>query len=95
MKQNRKTRTGRVVSNKMDKTVVVEVEALKRHPLYRRTVRHKTRFKAHDETNASQIGDNVVITETRPLSKDKRWRVSQILRREELPELPAEMEIVE
>lgn len=95
MKQNRKTRVGQVVSNKMDKTVVVEVETLKRHPLYRRTVHHKSRFKAHDEANACQIGDNVIITETRPLSKDKRWRVSQIVRREEIVEIPEEIETVE
>lgn len=77
----RKTRTGRVVSDKMDKTVVVAVETLVRHPLYQRTVRQTKKFKAHDEDNSCRIGDKVKIMETRPLSKDKRWRVVDILER--------------
>lgn len=77
----RKIRVGRVVSDKMDKTVVVVVETLVRHPLYQRTVRHTRKFKAHDEQNACRVGDRVRIMETRPLSKDKRWRVVEILER--------------
>ncbi|BAF58510.1 MAG: 30S ribosomal protein S17 [Pelotomaculum sp.] len=77
----RKTLTGRVVSNKMDKTVVVAVETLVRHPLYQRTIRRTKKFKAHDEENACRIGDKVKMMETRPLSKEKRWRVVEILER--------------
>ncbi|MFZ5596997.1 MAG: 30S ribosomal protein S17 [Bacillota bacterium] len=77
----RKTRTGYVVSNKMDKTVVVTVETLVRHPLYQRTFRRTKKFKAHDENNSCLIGDKVKIMETRPLSRDKRWRVVEILER--------------
>ena len=79
MEERRQTRVGRVISNKMDKTVVVAVELTKRHPLYRRTIRRLRKFKAHDEANAAQIGDLVRIVETRPLSKEKRWRVAEIL----------------
>ncbi|GBF31898.1 SSU ribosomal protein S17p [Desulfocucumis palustris] len=79
----RKTRTGHVVSDKMDKTVVVAVETLVRHPLYQRTVRQTKKFKAHDEENSCRIGDKVRIMETRPLSKDKRWRIVEILERAE------------
>lgn len=77
----RKVRTGRVVSDKMDKTVVVAVETLVRHPLYQRTVRQTKKFKAHDEENTCRAGDKVKIMETRPLSKDKRWRVVEVLER--------------
>lgn len=77
----RKVRTGRVVSDKMDKTVVVAVETLVRHPLYQRTVRQTKKFKAHDEENTCRAGDKVKIMETRPLSKDKRWRVIEVLER--------------
>jgi small subunit ribosomal protein S17 len=77
----RKVYHGRVVSDKMDKTVVVAVENLVRHPLYGRTMRRTTRFKAHDEANDAHIGDTVEITECRPLSKDKRFRVSRIVER--------------
>ena len=77
----RKVRTGKVVSNKMDKTVVVLAESLRTHPLYKKVVRHTAKFKAHDEANACGIGDIVKIVETRPLSKDKRWRVVEILRK--------------
>jgi len=79
LEERRQTRVGRVISNKMDKTVVVAVELTKRHPLYRRTIRRLRKFKAHDEANAAQIGDLVRIVETRPLSKEKRWRVAEIL----------------
>lgn len=77
----RKVREGLVVSDKMDKTVVVAVERLKRHPLYGRVQRVTKRFKAHDETNDCKVGDRVRIMETRPLSKDKNWRVLSIVER--------------
>ena len=77
----RQQRTGRVVSNKMQKTIVVAVESLKKHPLYKRTYKSTTKFKAHDEHNDALIGDTVRIEETRPLSKDKRWRLVEILNR--------------
>ena len=83
MPGNVKLKTGRVVSTKMQKTVVVAVEALKPHPLYKRTVRKTARFKAHDEHNDCREGDVVRIAETRPLSKEKRWRVVEILRHDE------------
>ena len=75
----RKTRTGTVVSDKMDKTVVVAVIDSVRHPLYKKIVKRTVKFKAHDETNSCGVGDKVVIMETRPLSKDKRWRVAEII----------------
>ena len=77
--KKRKTKIGRVLSNRMQKTVVVEVEYFIPHRLYTKRVRHLSRFKAHDEENACKIGDKVLIEETRPLSKDKRWRVAQVL----------------
>lgn len=77
----RKVRTGRVVSDKMDKTVVVVVETMVRHPLYQRIVRRTTKFKAHDEENTCRAGDKVKIMETRPISRDKRWRVVEVLER--------------
>lgn len=77
----RQQKTGRVVSNKMDKTIVVAVETLKRHPLYKRTYKATTRFKAHDEHNEALPGDMVRIEETRPISKDKRWRLVEITKR--------------
>ncbi|MFZ5641739.1 MAG: 30S ribosomal protein S17 [Bacillota bacterium] len=79
----RKTQIGKVVSDKMDKTVVVAVETLVRHPLYGKTVKRTKKFKAHDEQNSCRSGDKVRLMETRPLSKDKRWRVVEILEREE------------
>ena len=75
----RKTRTGMVVSDKMDKTVVVAVIDNVRHPLYKMIVKRTVKFKAHDEQNACGIGDTVMIMETRPISKDKRWRVVEII----------------
>lgn len=75
----RKTRTGRVVSDKMDKTVVVAIEDNVKHPLYGKIVKKTVRMKAHDEENACHVGDRVLIMETRPLSKDKRWRVVEIV----------------
>jgi small subunit ribosomal protein S17 len=75
----RKTRTGRVISDKMDKTIVVAVETKVRHPLYGKTVNRTTKFKAHDENNEARNNDRVLIMETRPLSKDKRWRLVEIV----------------
>ncbi len=72
--------TGRVVSDKMDKTVVVAVESVHQHPLYKHTIRTTKRYKAHDEDNACKQGDTVRLVESRPLSKDKRWRVIEIMR---------------
>jgi small subunit ribosomal protein S17 len=77
----RKTKVGRVVSDKMDKTIVVSVERLSRHPLYKRVIRLTTRFKAHDEANEAHLGDTVLIEESRPLSATKRWRLVQIVAR--------------
>jgi small subunit ribosomal protein S17 len=76
---NKRQVNGVVVSNKMDKTVVVQVERLVKHPLYKKYIRRRNKFMAHDTDNACQIGDRVEITESRPLSKTKRWRVSRIL----------------
>jgi small subunit ribosomal protein S17 len=70
---------GTIVSNKMDKTVVVQVERLVKHSLYKKYIRRRNRYMAHDDDNACQIGDRVLITESRPLSKVKRWRVSRII----------------
>ena len=80
----RKVREGLVVSDKMDKTVVVAVETKKVHPLYKKAVRVTKRYKAHDQTNACKIGDKVKIVETRPLSKEKSWRVTEIMPRKEV-----------
>jgi small subunit ribosomal protein S17 len=77
----RKTKVGRVVSDKMDKTIVVSVERLTRHRLYKRVIRLTTRFKAHDETNDAHIGDTVLIEESRPLSATKRWRLIEVVQR--------------
>ena len=77
----RKTKSGRVVSDKMDKTIVVSVERLARHRLYKRVIRLTTRFKAHDEANEARIGDTVLIEEARPLSATKRWRLIQVIQR--------------
>jgi small subunit ribosomal protein S17 len=85
-----KVRLGQVVSNRMDKTVVVEVSSPKRHPLYKKIMRRVARYKAHDEKNECQIGDKVKIVETRPLSRDKRWRVVEILVKGEVVEISPE-----
>jgi len=87
VEKKRKTMTGRVVSSKMDKTVVVQVETRRRHPLYKKTIRKTTNFKAHDENNECGLGDVVRILETRPLSKDKRWRVVEIKSKGEVAEI--------
>ncbi|HYF84681.1 MAG TPA: 30S ribosomal protein S17 [Clostridia bacterium] len=78
-RKNRKTRLGKVVSDKMDKTIVVAIETLVRHPLYGKSMKRTTKFKAHDENNECKMGDKVRIMETRPLSKDKRWRLVEII----------------
>jgi small subunit ribosomal protein S17 len=80
-RNDRKLRQGKVVSDKMEKTIVVAVESRVRHPLYGRTMRRTTKFKVHDETNECHLGDTVEIMETRPLSRDKRWRVNRVLER--------------
>ena len=76
---NRKTKTGRVVSDKMEKTIVVAVETKVRHPLYGKIMNRTTKFKAHDENNDAKVNDRVIIMETRPLSKDKRWRLAEVV----------------
>ena len=77
----RRTKVGRVASNKMNKTIVVEVESVVRHRLYGRTLRLTKRFKAHDADNRCEIGDTVIIAESRPISRDKHWVLQQIVRR--------------
>ena len=81
MNGKRKTKVGRVVSDKMDKTIVVSVERLARHRLYKRVIRLTTKFKAHDEANEAHVGDTVLIEESRPLSATKRWRLVEITAR--------------
>ena len=81
MQVKRKTKVGRVVSDKMDKTIVVSVERLARHRLYKRVIRLTTKFKAHDEANEARVGDRVLIEESRPLSATKRWRLIEIVQR--------------
>jgi small subunit ribosomal protein S17 len=87
----RKTKVGRVVSDKMDKTIVVSVERLARHRLYKRVIRLTTKFKAHDEANDARIGDTVLIEESRPLSATKRWRLVSVLHRGGDQALPGEL----
>ena len=82
-----KVRVGQVISNKMEKTVVVGVEVAKKHPLYHKTIKKTVRYKAHDEEKLTKVGDVVKIVETRPLSHDKRWRVSEILTKSEVVEV--------
>lgn len=77
----RKTRIGIVVGDKMDKTIVVQVERLVKHPVYKKYVRRRARYKAHDEGNACKVGDKVMIEECRPLSREKRWGVRQVIER--------------
>ena len=78
---NRKVRIGTVSSDKMEKTVTVSVETVKQHPLYKKTIKTSKKYKVHDENNDAKAGDVVRIMETRPLSKDKRWRLLEIVRR--------------
>ena len=91
----RKTKTGRVVSDKMDKTIVVSVERLARHRLYKRVIRLTTKFKAHDEANEARIGDTVRIEESRPLSATKRWRLVSVVARAGDHGLPGEVVVSE
>jgi len=76
---NRKTQTGLIVSDKMDKTVVVKVDRLVKHPVYNKYIKRSAKYKAHDAENKCKIGDRVIIVETRPMSKDKCWKVRQII----------------
>ena len=87
----RKTKVGRVVSDKMDKTIVVSVERLARHRLYKRVIRLSTKFKAHDELNEARVGDTVLIEESRPLSATKRWRLVSVVARAGDHGLPGEV----
>ena len=87
MESQRKTRFGRVVSDRMDKTVVVAVETPRRHTLYKKLIRRAVKYKAHDEKNECRVGDVVRIVETRPLSKQKRWRVAEIITKGEAVEV--------
>jgi small subunit ribosomal protein S17 len=87
----RKTKVGRVVSDKMDKTIVVSIERLARHPLYKRVIRLTSKFKAHDELNEAKVGDTVLIEESRPLSATKRWRLVSIVQRGGDHALPGEI----
>ena len=80
-RESGKVKVGRVISNKMDKTIVVAVEHLKKHRIYKKTMRLTRKFKAHDERNEAQIGDVVRIEESRPISKEKSWRLTQIIQR--------------
>lgn len=81
IRNERKTKVGKVVSDKMEKTIVVAVVDTESHPLYKKLVKKTVKFKAHDENNEAHVGDTVSIMETRPLSKDKRWRLVEILER--------------
>jgi len=87
MEEKRKTRFGRVISDKMNKTITVSVETPRHHPLYRKTIRRAIKYKAHDEKNQCHVGDMVRIVETRPLSKEKRWRVAEIVTKGEVAEI--------
>ena len=80
-RHRRKIRVGQVVSDRMDKTVVVSIERLVKHPVYGRYVRRRTKFKVHDEENACKVGDTIRFMETRPISKDKRWRFVEFVER--------------
>src|SRR3954466_2303208 len=91
VQNQRKTKVGRVVSDKMDKTIVVSVERLARHPLYKRVIRLTTKFKAHDELNDAHTGDTVQIEESRPLSATKRWRLVKVVQRAGEPGSPADV----
>src|ERR1041385_790268 len=90
----RKTKVGRVVSDRMDKTIVVSVERLARHRLYKRVIRLTTKFKAHDETNDAHVGDTVRIEESRPLSATKRWRLVEVVQRAGDHGASAELELI-
>ncbi len=82
LRHNRKERIGVVVSDKMDKTIIVQVDKVTRHPIYDKLIRSATKFKAHDEKKAAKVGDTVRIMETRPLSKTKRWRLVEVVKKQ-------------
>jgi len=90
MERKHKTRLGRVLSDNMDKTVVVSVETFRRHPVYKKIIKRAVKYKAHDEKNECKLGDVVRIVETRPLSKTKRWRVAEIITKGEVVEVKPE-----
>jgi len=90
VEKKHKTKVGRVVGNKMNKTVVVAVETSKRHPLYKKIIKRTVKYKAHDEKNECGIGDMVRMVETRPLSKEKRWRVAEIITKGKVVEIKPE-----
>jgi small subunit ribosomal protein S17 len=90
METKRKTRLGKVISDKMDKTVVVAVDTPRRHPLYKKTIRRVVKYYAHDEKKESKLGDTVKIEETRPISRLKRWRVVEIVTKGEVAEIKPE-----
>ena len=94
VQSKRKTKVGRVVSDRMDKTIVVSVERLARHRLYKRVVRLTTKFKAHDEANDAHVGDTVRIEESRPLSATKRWRLVEVVQRAGDHGVPGELELL-
>ena len=87
MEEKRKIRFGRVINNRMDKTVVIAVETPKRYPLYKKTIKRVVKYKAHDEKNECRVVDLVRIVETRPLSRYKRWRVAEIMTKGEVAEV--------
>jgi len=92
MDNKRKTRVGTVISDKMDQTVIVSVQKLTRHPLYHKTIKRVVKYKVHNKNNESKEGDVVRIVETRPISKEKRWRVKEIVKKGETVEVkPAEV----
>jgi small subunit ribosomal protein S17 len=90
MEEKRKSRLGRVIGGKMDKTVIVAVDTPRRHPLYKKTIRRVVKYKAHDEKKECKVGDTVKIVETRPLSREKRWRVAEIVVKGEVAEVKPE-----
>jgi small subunit ribosomal protein S17 len=90
METKRKTRVGKVVSDKMNKTVIVAVDTPKKHPLYKKTIRRSVKYYAHDEQKIAKMGDTVKLEETRPLSKLKRWRVVEIITKGEIAEIKPE-----
>ena len=90
MENKRKVRFGKVISDKMDKTVVVAVETPRRHPLYKKSIRRAVKYKVHDEKNQCRTGDTVRIEETRPLSREKRWRVAEIVAKGEVADIKPE-----
>ena len=95
METKRKTRIGFVVSTKMDKTVVVTVETTRRHPIYKKIMRRATKYKAHDESNRCHLGDKVKIIEVRPLSKDKRWKIAEIIIKGQVAEIQPQEIVLE